>query len=141
MSEAISTKLAPLPRGFYSQAVRAGDFLFIAGQLPIDQQGQIVGESMAEQAEQALSNVRTILEAAGGDLADLVQCTIYISDIKQWQDVDEVYARFLSAIRVPPARAVVPVKEMHYGALVEIQAVAHIPSRQARHSTARSQPV
>lgn len=79
---------------------------------------------MREQSRQALDNVRAILEAGGGKLADLVQVTIYISDIAMWPEVDAVYRAFLSGVSVPAARAVVPVGTLHYGALIEIQAIA-----------------
>ena len=122
----VQTKLAPEPKGSYSQAVHVGDFLFISGQLPLDSEGNLVGGTIGDQAKQALSNVRAIVEAAGGTLAHLVQCTIYISDIAHWAEVDKVYGTFMSAGPVLPARAVIPVKEMHYGAQIEIQAVAAI---------------
>lgn len=76
MSQAISTTAAPTPRGYYSQAVRAGNFLFISGQLPFDTAGNLVGKNVTEQANQTLSNIRAILEAAGGTLSNLVQVTI-----------------------------------------------------------------
>jgi len=73
--------VAPLPRGHYSQAVRIGSWLFISGQLPIDRTGTSVKGKLAEEAAQALENIRAIVEAAEGTIADIVQCTIYISDI------------------------------------------------------------
>src|SRR5579862_3031552 len=99
---AIQTRLAPIPKGNYSQAVRAGDLLFVSGQLPLDANGQFVGGTIAEQTQKALSNVRAILEAAGGSLAHLVQCTIYISDIALWPKVDKVYGEFMSEVPVLP---------------------------------------
>jgi 2-iminobutanoate/2-iminopropanoate deaminase len=125
---AIYTDSAPAPRGFYSQAVRAGSFLFIAGQLPLDSEGHLVSDSISDQTRQALSNVNAILQAAGGSLADLAQCTLYISDIAHWPEVDKVYEAFLSGkVGVAPARAVIPVKEMHCRALIVIQAIAVFP--------------
>ena len=126
---AIQTKSAPLPKGNYSQAVRIGDLLFISGQLPLDSEGRLVAGTVAAQAEQALSNIRAIVEAAGGTIAHLVQCTIYVSDITHWAEVDKVYGTFMSGVRVLPARAVIPVKEMHYGAGIEIHAIAAISPR------------
>jgi 2-iminobutanoate/2-iminopropanoate deaminase len=104
--------------------VRAGDFLFISGQLPLDREGRMVCSTIADEAKQALSNVRAIVEAAGGTMANLVQCTIYINDISDWVEVDQVYGAFFAGVLVLPARAVVPVKKMHFGAHIEIQAVA-----------------
>jgi 2-iminobutanoate/2-iminopropanoate deaminase len=123
--EAISTLSAPSPRGFYSQAVRAGDFLFISGQLPLSAEGELIGNDISEQTLQTLQNLEAILAAADMSLSDLSQCTLYICDIGLWEDVNRVYSNFLKDVPVPPARAVVPVKELHFGALVEIQAIAH----------------
>jgi 2-iminobutanoate/2-iminopropanoate deaminase len=127
MSEAIQTQSAPTPQGHYSQAVRVGALLFISGQLPLDREGRMVSGTIADQASQALSNIRAIVEAAGGTMANLVQCTIYISEICHWAEVNDVYGAFFSGVSVFPARAIVPVKEMHHGAHVEIQAIAAIP--------------
>jgi 2-iminobutanoate/2-iminopropanoate deaminase len=126
MKFAVSTKRAPSPRGFYSQAVRAGSFLFVSGQLPLDEDGQLVGKLAAEQTTKALENVRAILEAGDATLADLVQVVIYVSDVSYWPEINDVYETLLSGASPPPARAVVPVKDLHYGAKVEIQAVAYI---------------
>jgi 2-iminobutanoate/2-iminopropanoate deaminase len=120
------TKFAPEPKGNYSQGILVGGLLFISGQLPLAPEGHLVGSTVAEQTKQALSNVKAILEAAGGTLSNLVQCTIYVSDITHWGEVDKVYGTFMSGVPVLPARAVVPVKEMHYGAQIEIQAIAAI---------------
>jgi 2-iminobutanoate/2-iminopropanoate deaminase len=113
MQEEIRTTSAPLPRGHYSQAVRIGSFLFISGQLPIDRDGNLVKGTMAEKAAQVLGNIRAILEAAEGVIADIVRCTTYISDIAHWAEVDVVYGAFFAEVPVLSARAVVPVKEMH----------------------------
>jgi 2-iminobutanoate/2-iminopropanoate deaminase len=126
MPEAINTTSAPQPRGHYSQAVRAGNFLFVSGQLPLDRNGIVVKGTVSDEAAQALENVRAIVESAEGTIADIVQCTIYISDIAEWAEVNSVYGVFFSKVPVLPARAVVPVKEMHYGAHIEIQAVAFL---------------
>jgi len=124
--EAILTASAPQPGGHYSQAVRLGDFLFISGQLPVDPAGKVITGTIGEEAAQALENVRAIVEAAGGTLANIVQCTIYISDIAHWAEVNGIYGAFFAKVPVLPARAVVPVKEMHYGAHIEIQAIAYL---------------
>lgn len=124
MPEAIKTLSAPAPRGNYSQAVRVGTLLFVSGQLPLDPEGRMVTGTISDEAKQALSNVRAIVEAAGGTIANLVQCTIYICDIAHWSEVDKIYSAFFFGVPVLPARAVIPVKEMHEGAHIEIQAVA-----------------
>jgi 2-iminobutanoate/2-iminopropanoate deaminase len=128
MAEPVFTDQAPRPGGFYSQAVRAGQMVFVSGQLPMDLNGKLKGETAGEQARQAIQNVAAILTAAGGSLASLVQVTIYVSDIAHWPEVNTVYREMLKNVPVPPARAVVPVKEMHFGAQVEIQAIAMLPA-------------
>lgn len=126
MHEAIKTRNAPEPRGHYSQAVRMGNFLFVSGQLPLAQDGQLINGTLADEAAQAIGNVRAIVEAAGGTMADIMQCTIYVSDIADWAEVDGIYGEFFAQVPVLPARTVVPVKEMHSGAHIEIQAIAFL---------------
>jgi 2-iminobutanoate/2-iminopropanoate deaminase len=103
-----------------------GNFLFVSGQLPLDRGGTLVNGTVAEECAQALENIRAILEAADGTIGDIVQCTIYVSDIAQWPEVDGIYGAFFAEVPVLPARAVVPVKELHYGAHIEIQAIAFL---------------
>lgn len=119
----IETPHAPHPAGHYSQAVVHGGLVFVAGQLPIDpaSPGRPAGD-VEEQTERALRNVEAILEAAGSGLERMVSVTVYVSDISLWPRVNAAYARLLGPHR--PARAVVPVKELHHGYLVEVQAVA-----------------
>jgi 2-iminobutanoate/2-iminopropanoate deaminase len=124
MHKSIQTTAAAAPKGNYSQAVRVGTFLFVSGQLPIDLNGILIGGTIAEETFQVLHNLRAIVEAADCTIADIVQCTIYISDIRSWPDVNRVYGEFFSGVPVLPARAVVPVKQMHFGANIEIQAIA-----------------
>ena len=100
--------------------------LFISGQLPFDLQRHVVGHTPGQQTRQTLKNVLSILEAAGGQLRDLVQVTIYISDIDYWSEVNQVYVEFFSEVAIKPARCMVPVKDLHAGAQVEIQAVAYL---------------
>lgn len=121
----VETSNAPRPAGHYSQAVVHDDVVYVAGQLPIDPEDPAAppGDA-AQQARRALTNVARILEAAGSGLDQLLQVTIYISDVAHWGEVNRVYAEVLGAHR--PARAVVPVGELHYGYLVEIQAIAAV---------------
>jgi len=123
--EFISTSEAPAPAGHYSQAVVHNGVVYVAGQLAIvpGQTEHRVG-SMAEQTEQTLRNVKAILRAAGSDLDRVLQMTIYISDISLWGEVNETYTKVMGAHR--PARAVVPVKDLHYGYQIEIQAIAAV---------------
>jgi 2-iminobutanoate/2-iminopropanoate deaminase len=114
---------APAPGGHYSQAVVYNGLVFVAGQLSIDPQtGEKRLGSIEEQTEQALKNVGAILRAANSDLSRVLKMTVYVSDIGLWGRVNEVYARVLGEHR--PARAVVPTGELHYGFLVEIDAIA-----------------
>jgi 2-iminobutanoate/2-iminopropanoate deaminase len=119
----IQTPNAPTPAGHYSHAVVYNGLVFVAGQLSINPEtGEKVLGSIEEQTEQALSNVREILKAANSDLSRVLKMTIYISDIELWKAVNEVYARVMGEHK--PARAVVPTKELHYGFLIEIEAIA-----------------
>lgn len=123
--EAISTDAAPAAVGPYSQAIRAGELVFTAGQLGIDPaSGELVGEGTAEQAERALLNLGAILASAGSGMDRLVKVTVYLADIGDWPAVNEVYARL-----VPepfPARSAFAVKDLPKGARVEIEAVAMV---------------
>ena len=120
---AISTPNAPTPGGHYSQAVVSNGLVFVSGQLAIDPQtGEKKLGSIEEQTEQALGNVAEILKAAGSDLSLALKMTIYVSDMNLWAAVNAVYARIMGEHR--PARAVVPTGELHYGFLIEIEAVA-----------------
>ena len=125
MREAISTDGAPAAAGPYSQAIRAGDLVFTAGQLGLDpSSGEFAAAEVAGQAERALTNLAAILEAAGSGLDRLVKVTVYLADIGDWPAVNEVYARL-----VPepfPARSAFAVKDLPKGARVEIEAVATV---------------
>ncbi len=121
----ISTPDAPTPAGHYSQATVYNGIVYVAGQLAIDPRtGERKLGSIEEQTEQALSNVSEILKAAGSDLSRVLKMTIYIADINLWGGVNAVYARVMGEHK--PARAVVPTKELHYGFLIEIEAVAAV---------------
>ena len=121
--QSIETRDAPTAAGHYSQAIVHNGMVFVAGQLPIDpsDRNKPVG-SIEEQTEQTLRNVQAILEAAGSGLDLVLQMTIYVSDISLWGGVNTVYARVMGSSK--PARAVVPVKDLHYGYQIEIQAIA-----------------
>lgn len=123
MRNAISTDGAPAAAGPYSQAIRAGDLVFTAGQLGIDPaSGELVGDGAAEQAERALVNLGAILASAGSGMERLVKVTVYLAEIGDWPAVNEVYARL-----VPepfPARSAFAVKDLPKGARIEIEAVA-----------------
>ncbi len=121
--ETVETNAAPLPAGHYSQGIIHNGVVYVAGQLPIvpGSSDRTVG-SMEQQTEQTLRNVEAVLKAAGSGLDKVLQMTLYVSDISLWGEVNLAYARVMGAHK--PARAVVPVKELHYGYQIEIQAIA-----------------
>jgi 2-iminobutanoate/2-iminopropanoate deaminase len=124
---AVRTEEAPAPfQGApYSQAIRAGDFVFVSGQLALrPDHADIVGNSIEEQTEQVLTNLRAILEAAGSGLDRLVKTTVYLADLGDFAGMNEVYARHVGD--VPPARATIEVSALPSGAKVEIEAVATV---------------
>lgn len=123
--EVVHTEAAPIPAGHYSQGIVHNGVVYVAGQLPIvpGSREHTVG-TMGEQTEQTLRNVAAVLEACGSGLDRVLQMTIYVSDISLWGEVNVAYARVMGAHR--PARAVVPVKELHYGYQIEIQAIAAV---------------
>lgn len=131
----IETPKAPLPRGHYSQATKANGFVFVSGQLPLTTEGgTAIPEGIDAQVNQALSNVREILIAAGSDVDKLVSVQVYVSDIGLWPRVNELYQAFVGS--PAPARTVVPCAQLHYGALVEISAIALCNDSKPGRSTA-----
>lgn len=121
--QSVLTPNAPKPGGHYSQAIIHNGLIYVAGQLPIDPAtGEKQLGSIEEQTEQVLANLRAILEAAGSNLGRVLKTTVYVSDIELWGKVNEIYARTFGEHR--PARALVPVKELHYGFKIEIEAIA-----------------
>lgn len=126
----IHTAAAATPGGHYSQAVRHQGVLYISGQLPVHTDGRHgVEETFEVQAAIALENVLQILAAANGGVGDLLKVTVYIVGIENWPVFDRVYSRYLGAHR--PARAVVPVPQLHHGYLVEIEALARASAQEA----------
>ena len=121
--EPITTHDAPQAVGPYSQAIRAGGFVFTAGQIGTDPaSGDLAAPDVAGQAEQALANLAAVLAAAGSGLDRIVKTTMFLVDIADWPRVNEVYAR---VVPEPfPARSAFAVRELPKGALVEIEAVA-----------------
>ncbi len=119
----IQTSKAAQPAGHYSQAVSHAGALYISGQLPVSPDGRHnLSAPFAEQARVALDNLLAILKAAGGVPQDLVKVTVYVAGVGHWPEFDRVYAAALGDHR--PARAVVPVPELHHGYLLEIEAIA-----------------
>ena len=113
----------PKPAGHYSPGISHAGLVFVSGQLPMKPGAKehVVG-SIEEQTEQCLRNVEGVLKAAGSSLDRVLQMTIYIADGDLWGPVNATYARVMGEHR--PARAVVPVKTLHFGYQIEIQAIA-----------------
>ncbi|KRC85808.1 Enamine/imine deaminase [compost metagenome] len=125
--ELIHTPQATPPAGHYSQAVRANGFVFVSGQLgflPPAEPGvrPVLASGAAAQTREALRSVAAILEAAGASLSAVVSVTVYIPDVALWDEVNRVYEQGFGGHR--PARAIVPTRDLHFGALVEISVVA-----------------
>lgn len=122
----VNSLSAPAAIGPYSQAIDAGDFVFLSGQVPIDPKtGELVNGDISVQTDRVLDNLGAVLEAAGCSFADVVKTTIYLMDLGDFQAVNATYAkRFAEA---PPARATVQVAALPKGARVEIDAIARKP--------------
>ena len=109
----------------YNQAIQVGDLVFVAGQLGIDlAAGQLAGEGVADQTEQIMKNLGAILEAAGSGLDKVVKTTVFLMDLGDFAAMNEVYARHVG--ERPPARSTVQISGLPSGALVEIEAIAHV---------------
>lgn len=119
----VNSLSAPAAIGPYSQAVDAGDFVFLSGQVPIDPKtGELVQGDIGVQTDRVLDNLAAVLEAAGCSFADVVKTTIYLTNLGDFQAVNAVYAKRFS--ENPPARATVQVAALPKGAHVEIDAIA-----------------
>ena len=121
----IRTEAAPAPfQGApYSQAIRVGELVFVAGQLGLKPGDTAIEGDVAIQTEQVMLNLAAILDAAGSPLANLVKTTVYLIDLGDFAAMNEVYARHVGDR--PPARATIEISKLPSGALVEIEAVAH----------------
>ena len=125
MKEVIRTESAPAPfQGApYSQAIKAAGLVFVAGQVGLQpDHGEIAGETIQEQTEQVMANLRAILEAAGSGLDRLVKTSVFLQNLDDFQGMNEVYARHVG--EQPPARSTFEVAKLPPGVLVEIEAIA-----------------
>ena len=113
----------PQPKGHYSPGVEHNGLIYVSGQLPmtLDTREPFTGD-IGEQTELALRNVEAVLQAAGSDLSHVLQMTIYVSDMELWSAVNAKYVEVMGDHR--PARAIVPVKDLHFDTKIEIQAIA-----------------
>jgi 2-iminobutanoate/2-iminopropanoate deaminase len=123
MKQIISTSEAPAAIGPYSQAVRSGNFLFCSGQIPLDpKSGQIVPGDIAAQTRRVLENIGAVLKAEGLTFENIVKTTIFLTDLGDFQTVNEIYGSYFK--QKPPARSTVQVSALPKGAKVEIEVVA-----------------
>ncbi len=123
----VETSRAPRAVGPYSQGVRVGDWLFLSGQIPLDpQRGELVDGGIEVQTERVLENLKGVLEAGGMGLEDVVQVTVYMTDLGEFEVMNRVYARYFP--HDPPARVTVGVASLPKGARIEMALVAFRPS-------------
>ncbi len=121
--EAIQTGKAPAAIGPYSQAIRANGFVFVSGQIPIDPEtGEIASGGFSDQARRSLENLKQVLIASGAGLDKVVAVDVFITDIAQFAAFNKVYEEYFSAQK--PARAVVEVKGLPRGVMVEVKCIA-----------------
>ncbi|MFC1859199.1 RidA family protein [Thermodesulfobacteriota bacterium] len=119
----VHTDQAPAAVGPYSQAVKQGEFIFVSGQIAIDPtSGEIVRGDIKDQTRQVLKNLKAVLTAAGSSLERVVKATVFITDMDEFGNMNEVYAEFFSD--QPPARACIEVSRLPKDVLVEIEAIA-----------------
>jgi 2-iminobutanoate/2-iminopropanoate deaminase len=123
MKEIVSER-APKPIGPYSQAVEAGGFVFCSGQIGIEPENNMLKEGITEQTRQALTNIERILEASGTSVKNVVKVTVYLADMKYFNEMNQEYSRHFS--KPYPARTTVQVSSLPRNALVEIDAIATI---------------
>lgn len=123
--KAISTSKAPGAIGPYSQAIRTGNLIFVSGQLPVDPStGNFAEGGIKELTRQSLSNIKAILEAEGTDMAHVVKTTVFLADMGDFAEMNEVYATFFASPF--PARSAVAIKTLPKNARVEIECIAEI---------------
>ena len=122
---AVSTPNAPQAIGPYSQAIRAGDLLFVSGQIPLDPAtGQLVEGDIRAQTARVLTSLAAILTAAGSSIDAVVRTTVFLADLNEFAAMNEVYGRFFSS--PAPARATVQVSRLPRDVRIEIDAIAHL---------------
>jgi 2-iminobutanoate/2-iminopropanoate deaminase len=121
----IQTEKAPKAIGPYSQAIQAGNFLFLSGQIPLDPKtGELVKGDIRKQTQQVLENIKGVLESQGLGMEDIVKATIFLKDIGNFNQVNEVYATYFPS--PPPARSTIEVARLPRDADIEIEAIALI---------------
>ncbi|MEW6730913.1 MAG: RidA family protein [Acidobacteriota bacterium] len=125
---AIKTEKAPAAIGPYSQAIKLGDHIFLSGQIPLDPAtGQLVQGDIVVQTERVMENLKAVLAAANSSFDEVVRTTIYLADMNDFAQVNEVYGRYFT--ETPPARATVAVARLPRDARIEIDAIAYIGNK------------
>jgi 2-iminobutanoate/2-iminopropanoate deaminase len=119
---AISTEQAPAAIGPYTQAISVGPFVFLSGQIPVDQQGNMVQGDIVVQTCQVIANLKAVLAAAGLSLKDVVKTTVFLADLADFQEMNRAYAEFFPGHA--PARTTVQVAGLPKGVSIEIDAIA-----------------
>lgn len=121
----VHTNNAPQPVGTYSQAVRVGNLLFVSGQLPINpDSGELVTGNFKDRTRQVLNNLKNIIEAAGSNMNKVVKTNVYLTDLSNFAEVNEVYSEFFASD--PPARAAVQVSKLPLDTDIEIESIAEV---------------
>ncbi len=125
MKKIISTEKAPKAIGPYSQAVVLNGVVYCSGQIPLDPNSmEIVGKTAKEQAVQVMNNLSAVLEAAGSDFSKVVKCSIFLDDMGDFAEVNEVYGSYFTS--EPPARETVAVQTLPKNVLVEVSCIAYL---------------
>lgn len=126
MLERITDPAAPKPRGPYSHAVRAGDFIYVSGQAAINPKtNEFEPGTVAQETKQTLENVRSILKAAGADISDVVKCSVFLTDVRDFAEMNEIYNEYFGEAK--PARTTVQAILPGRSIKVEIDCVAYKP--------------
>lgn len=122
--EVISTSKAPAAIGPYSQAIRIGQMVYTSGQIPLNAEGQLIQGGIREQAQQVFDNLKEVLASAGCSLQDVVKSTVFLKDMNQFPEFNQVYADYFGEHK--PARSTVEVARLPRDVLVEIEVIAFI---------------
>ena len=125
MRKAFAAPGAPAPIGPYSPAIKAGNLIFLSGQIPLDAHGTLIGDDITSQTEQVMRNIEALLGATGASFADVVRTTVFLSDLNEFSAMNAVYGRYMPD--PPPARSTVEVSRLPRDVRVEIDVIAVLP--------------
>ena len=120
----INTNKMPAAKGHYSPVVEHGGILYISGQIPVDPENGSIPDTIEEQTRLVLARIGMLLKESGSSFSKVLQVRIYVTDISLWDEVNRVYAEIFQDHK--PARCVVPVGSLHYGCLLEVEAIAFV---------------